>query len=193
MRSLAAGLALLGIGFTLGVGTFWLVQGVSNVAPPSGIHDGVRPPSSEGVPSFQREPDFLTDRDALGAFRDRLQRSCAWTGRIRYLHFDSNHVAVVLAEIEGGGIDSVVFSFGQVIRTPVAMDEEEKARLEQELFALDQRYLDAIPAAVESTIQANPTETTVDSVVLLGIAGAPRMEIRPVHPREVLDPVVTPL
>ena len=139
------------------------------------------------------EPDFLTDTDALDALPERIRAACAWTGRIQYLHFDSNHVAVVIAEIEGGGLDTVVFSFSQVIRTPRALNDEEIQRLPSELFVLEQRHLRAIPVAVEAAIQANPLETTVDSAVLSGIAGPPRMEITPLHPRKVLERIQTPL
>lgn len=139
------------------------------------------------------EPDFLTDTDALEALPARIRAACAWTGRIQYLHFDANHVAIVIAEIEGGGLDTVVFSFGQVVRAPRALTTEELERLPSEVFVLEERHLRAIPKAVEAAIQANPLDTTVDHVALIGIAGPPRMQIAPVHPRKVIEPIETPL
>ena len=137
--------------------------------------------------------DYFSDPDALRDLYAQLGKACAWTGRIRHLQLDRARVAIVLAEIEGHGQDTVVFSYGQVLRTPTPQTPEDVEQMKREAFPLTLEMLLAIPAAAEAAVQANPTETVVESVALTGIVMEPRMEITLLHPRKVLDKVVTPL
>lgn len=143
--------------------------------------------------AYELDPDYLRDADALRSLHAKLGRACAWTGRIRHLQLDRARVAVVLAEIEGHGQDTVVFSYGQVLRTPDPQTPDDVATMKREAFPLTLEMLLAIPPAVEAAVQASPTETVVESVTLSGIVLEPRMEITLSHPRKVLEKIVTPL
>lgn len=143
---------------------------------------------------YEQNPDYTRDVAALRRLHEQLGKACAWTGRIRHLQIDRDtHTVVVLAEIEGHAQDTVVFSWGQVLRTPVPQTPEDVEQMKREAFPLTIEMLEKIPAAVEAAIQANPTETVVQSVALTGVVLAPRMEIVLQHPRKVLEPIVTPL
>lgn len=143
---------------------------------------------------YEQNPDYTRDVAALRKLHAQIGEACAWTGRIRHLMLDrSTRTAVVLAEIEGHAQDTVVFSWGQVLRTPVPQTPADVEQMKKEAFPLTIAMLEKIPAAVEAAIQANPTETVVQSVTLTGIVLEPRMEIVLQHPRKVLEPVVVPL
>lgn len=142
---------------------------------------------------FEQGPNYLRDATALAALPGKIHEACGWTGRIKFLSLGRDHTAIALAEIEGHGLDSVVFAWGQVVRTPVPQTEEEVEELKRQAFRLEPHHLAMIPEQVERALQASPHETVVERVNLLGIGGAPRMEIELVHPRKVLDKVVIPL
>jgi hypothetical protein len=118
----------------------------------------------------------------------RIAKSAATTGRYRLLTVGNDRTVVAQVGIEGNGIDSVVFSWGQTIRQPVAFDQDELADLPDQLFDFDDAHLRAIPPLVAATLNDHPGGTTIDRVTIHALAGRAAIQLDLVHPRIVLEP-----
>ncbi|MCB9674554.1 MAG: hypothetical protein H6737_05515 [Alphaproteobacteria bacterium] len=146
-------------------------------------------PRGPAVTVTNPEPDYLGSPEAMAGILERVKGATEATGRFKYLSVSADRTAVALAEVGPGAIDSIAMSWGHTVVNPVPLTEEERERLQNELFALSAERLRDVPALLERTLAAQPEGTAVERVDLLAIAGPPRIEIQLTHPRHVLEPV----
>lgn len=145
------------------------------------------PVSSPMAASFAREPDFLEDADAMAALPSRIFAATdAFSGRVQHLIVDRTPVAVALVQVGPGAVDSVVFSFGQVVHATVPLDADAQARLPGEVFPLTPVQLAAVPALVDRVEAAGPPGVRVERAMFTAVGPGPRLELERSHPREVL-------
>ncbi|MCA9567347.1 MAG: hypothetical protein KC656_05870 [Myxococcales bacterium] len=159
------------------------------------VHTTQQPAPQAPAWSFSNnDPDWLEDPDAMASLPERIAGRVAYAGRFKFLSVGTDKTVVAQVEVEGHGVDSVVFSWGQVIAQPVAMDAEEEEALEAQLFELTPDRLRRLPALVDAAIDAHPTGTVVDRVNILpwpdgrGSTEA-RIQISLTHPRKVIEPM----
>lgn len=145
------------------------------------------PVSSPMAASFAREPDFLEDADAMAALPSRIFAATdAFSGQVQHLIVDRTPVAVALVQVGPGAVDSVVFSFGQVVHATVPLDADAQARLPAEVFPLTPDQLAAVPALVDRVEAAGPPGVRVERAMFTAVGPGPRLELERSHPREVL-------
>ncbi len=162
------------------------VMPVVRVAPPV---PSAPVPAKAPVAPGNPDPDWLNEPGALERLMERIHEATDHTGRFKFLNISADRTVVALVEVGPGELDSVAISWGHTIRQPIAMDDEERAALEDQLFTLTVADLEDIPETIAELEVMGKAGTRVGEVRIHGIATDPHIEYHLEHPRNVLEPV----
>lgn len=164
-----------------------------DVAGPPPVAPVIRMPRMPAVaPITNGDPDWLEDPDAMASIPARLAAATSFAGRYQAIVVNDQYLTT-LVEVEGQGVDSVVFSWGNVIVNPLPQTPAEMKTLDQRLFSVSERQLRAIPALVDQVIDDHPAGTEVETLTMINVIEPPRILIQLRHPRIEFEQVVLDL
>lgn len=205
-KRVSAGIGTLGlvlavvVGVLSGIAGFMTGLGAARAsAPPAPVVQRpwtapvtAQPRQTTGPTITNGDPHWLEDPEALASLPVRLRQATSFTGRYKALIF-SDQIFTGLVEVEGHGVDSVVFSWGATIVNPVPLSPADQASLEGQLFEMSEAQLRALPGIVDRLIEDHPAGTTVGSLTIIDVIAPPRILVDLAHPRVEFEQIVLDL